>query len=95
MLDNVERMIVFVALVDANSPVKHYMRDLKMDIGDFRIHLKFVKYYRTYIQMHNEVAELAKKKRGASVFEKMKINNQIRRLRKQWMPKLAESKRRD
>ena len=95
MLDNVENMVVFVKLVEANSPVKHYMRDLKMDIGDFRIHLKFVKYYRTYIQMHNEVAELAKQKKGKSPLEKMKINNQIRRLRKQWMPKLAASKRRD
>jgi len=95
MLNNVTNMIVFLALVDANSPVKHYMRDLRMDMGDFRIHLKFVKYYRTYIKMHNEVAELAKTKRGATVLEKMKINNQIRQLRKQWMPKLAESKRRD
>ena len=86
-------MIAFINLVDSNAPFKKYQRDLGFTLNDFRVHLKFVNYYRLYIQMTHEVGELAKKKRGKTTLEKARINMEIRQLRTSWRPRLAEAKK--
>jgi hypothetical protein len=86
-------MIAFINLVDSSAPMKKYQRDLDWSLDDFRIHLKYVGYYRLYIQMTHEIGALAKTKRGKTTLEKAKINNEIRQLRASWRPRLAEAKK--
>jgi len=86
-------MIKFVSLIEQSAPVKRYERELGFKLGDFRSHLRFLNYYRTYIEMNKEIKELTKKKRGATTLVKARINMEIRKLRTEWRPKLVEAKR--
>lgn len=92
MLTKAEDMRVFLKLAEQSAPMKKYTKQLGFKGGDVRVHIKFINYYRAYLKMTDEVLELAKQKKGASLLEKARINMKIRAVRSAYRPILSKLK---
>jgi len=92
MLTDTKKMRTFLRLVEANATVKQYEKELGFSGGDVRVHIKFINYYRAYIKMGEEIAVLAKKKKGLSLLERAKIQMEIRQVRTRYRSLLSKLK---
>ena len=92
MLEKSEDMKIFLRLVEENSTVKQYKKELGFNGGDVRIHIKFINYYRAYIEMAEEISELTKSKKDSSLLERAKIGIEIRKVRTKYRVLLTKLK---
>lgn len=85
-------MKLFLGLVDSNAPLKKYQRIFNFTQSDFNVHIKFVPYYRLYVEMSDKVKEMQKLKKNSNALQKIKINNQVRQLRAEYRPLLLKAR---
>ena len=63
-----------------------------MTPSEIRIQIRFIPYYRLYIELANKVFKLQKKRAQANTHDKKKIYKEIRDLQANYRPRLIKAR---
>lgn len=86
-------MKAFIHLVDTGATSRKFKNILGLDENGIKSNIKYIKYYRLYIELANKIKSIQKKRSLAPQNKKSQFTRQIQQLRSEYAPRLKEARK--